>query len=129
MKKIAIKCNKCDGKGTIDGFAHIRNGICFDCNGTGTRYLSPKSVTAGRAFINKYLQSGFFPENQSEMTKIFCYGYPEHETAQQWVLKNCDFYYFGQPICRSSTWYKVPLNEVSEFIEHFNKVTKSTVII
>ena len=28
-------CSKCDGRGRIDAFSHIRNGSCFACQGSG----------------------------------------------------------------------------------------------
>jgi len=31
------KCGKCDGKGVIDGFGHIANGVCFSCGGSKGR--------------------------------------------------------------------------------------------
>jgi hypothetical protein len=36
-----VECNKCLGKGRIDAFAHIANGECFACGGTGK--VEPKS--------------------------------------------------------------------------------------
>lgn len=28
-------CPKCTGTGFVSAFAHIKNGVCFDCDGTG----------------------------------------------------------------------------------------------
>jgi len=36
-------CGKCDGTGRIEAFAHIHNGRCFACGGTGT--VSTTSAT------------------------------------------------------------------------------------
>ena len=30
-------CPKCPGTGYIEQYAHIENGLCFKCNGTGTK--------------------------------------------------------------------------------------------
>jgi DnaJ-class molecular chaperone len=30
------ECLRCSGKGHINGFAHVQDGICFKCNGKGT---------------------------------------------------------------------------------------------
>lgn len=30
-----IPCSKCDGKGTLRGFASVANGVCFQCKGEG----------------------------------------------------------------------------------------------
>jgi uncharacterized small protein (DUF1192 family) len=31
----AHRCHKCGGKGNLDAYAHIANGVCFDCGGKG----------------------------------------------------------------------------------------------
>ena len=28
-------CPRCSGKGFLEGYRHIENGICFECKGTG----------------------------------------------------------------------------------------------
>jgi len=33
--EILGKCYKCGGTGYIEEYSHIRNGICFACNGQG----------------------------------------------------------------------------------------------
>jgi RecJ-like exonuclease len=35
MATITGTCGKCDGKGRIEAFGHIHNGLCFWCKGTG----------------------------------------------------------------------------------------------
>lgn len=40
-------CGKCDGKGTINAFAHVAKGVCFQCEGTGR--LPYRAATADRA--------------------------------------------------------------------------------
>ena len=35
-KKILVTCDKCEGKGYINGFEHYANGVCFQCSGNGT---------------------------------------------------------------------------------------------
>jgi hypothetical protein len=40
VKKDAYVCPKCHGKGYIEAFSHINNGICFDCLGLGYRFHS-----------------------------------------------------------------------------------------
>ena len=46
-----IVCDKCDGFGRIDRFAHIKKGKCFTCNGTGHVYIEyegdPNDDTCG----------------------------------------------------------------------------------
>ena len=31
-----MNCGKCGGKGYIGAYKHISNGVCFQCNGSGT---------------------------------------------------------------------------------------------
>jgi hypothetical protein len=40
-------CWKCDGTGYLDGFAHVANGACFTCKGTG-RVSAAVAEDAGR---------------------------------------------------------------------------------
>ena len=35
-----IPCPKCHGRGVIDGYRHILNGVCFACDGTGTKTVA-----------------------------------------------------------------------------------------
>ena len=39
--KILATCDKCEGKGYINGFGHYANGVCFLCAGNGTRLVTP----------------------------------------------------------------------------------------
>lgn len=32
---VANKCFKCLGRGRFNGFRHVEQGVCFECNGTG----------------------------------------------------------------------------------------------
>jgi hypothetical protein len=35
IKKIRITCDKCNGRGVLSYHAHVDNGVCYPCNGTG----------------------------------------------------------------------------------------------
>ena len=39
--KVTIECDRCEGKGYINGFGHYANGVCFLCAGNGTRLVTP----------------------------------------------------------------------------------------
>lgn len=41
-------CPKCTGSGVVAGFAHVKNGVCFDCDGTGEVAVR---ITGGNATI------------------------------------------------------------------------------
>ncbi len=49
--RILATCDKCEGKGSIYGFSHYAAGVCFDCSGNGTRYVTAHEakVTAEQA--------------------------------------------------------------------------------
>jgi hypothetical protein len=35
-------CGKCNGTGYIPGFAHVAEGVCFDCMGLGKWFIVKK---------------------------------------------------------------------------------------
>lgn len=118
-----IKCNKCDGKGTIDGFSHIANGICFQCKGCGKiKEAKNGSVTYSRAYINQYYQKGYFPAGLTYIPAIQILANAGHQTAEQRLLLIGNEYYIGQPVCRGSIWYIISVSEFDTFKKHWNKV-------
>jgi len=34
--RIVVECGKCFGRGRINAFSHIANGVCFSCGGSGS---------------------------------------------------------------------------------------------
>jgi hypothetical protein len=123
-----MKCGKCDGEGIIQGFSHVRGGICFQCNGTGV-VPDPKkgTVSHSKMFVNQFLNNTFFPEDQTGMEIVKRLKYPG-ETAEKDVLKDDTFFYVGQPVCRSSTWWKIPHSQFTEFAEHYMKSYKENIL-
>jgi len=41
------KCHRCQGKGRIEAFSHVRGGMCFRCTGLGT--IDPAAEKAAKA--------------------------------------------------------------------------------
>lgn len=124
-----MQCYKCHGTGIIQGFMHVRGGICFECNGTGVLPdIKRKAVGYSKEFIKSFAGSSFFPEDQTGMNKLVCLSFEGHPTAEQWLMCDGNFFYIGQPVCRSSTWWKVPVELFGEFRNHYNKVYKKTKI-
>lgn len=135
-KRSTMICNKCNGTGTIPGFSHVNNGRCFKCNGSG-QVAEPRrgTITYARIFVNTYARAGhdvsdvsmggdgFFPEVVAKCGEVqYAFGrYIGHATAEHRVVYYDGHYYVGQPICRSSTWYRVPEDVWEEFIVHYNK--------
>jgi len=44
-----ITCGRCNGKGRITAYSGIYGGVCFGCNGSGTKFTR-KGATAQKAF-------------------------------------------------------------------------------
>ena len=140
--KEQITCYKCTGTGYLPGFAHVAQGVCFDCKGTGKRPASSKNNKGySRAFINSLMgqpdndnliddgngqlkADPYFPLNKSGMRLLEIISNIGHPTAECQVLVRDGIYYVGQPVCRSSTWWRVPADQWEEFKKHFNKCHK-----
>ena len=128
METHTVKCGKCRGTGYIPGFAHVSEGVCFDCRGSGVLVEKQKgTVKFSRAFISEYRQSGYCPELTSNTKKILCFEWEGHATAEKWVMRKNGAYIIGQPICRASGWFVIPAPEMDEFLRHYNKVNKTAI--
>ena len=125
MKTATITCAKCNGTGHIQGFSHIQEGVCFDCNGAGVRVLKVGTVSFSREFINRYQQPGYTPPIDSDTKKVLCLYHAGRATAEEWIMLKGDSYIIGQPFCGGSSWYIIPLEEMTEFMGHFNKIRRS----
>lgn len=130
----SIICYRCDGKGNLPGFSHVANGVCFRCNGSGSLPAkASKNKGFSVAFIADFAGStykgtefnidGFFP-NHLPLSIVSVIGFEGHLTAERQLLKDDNAYYIGQPVCRSSTWWRVPMDQWSEFKKHYLKVYK-----
>lgn len=134
-----MKCSKCEGTGFISGLAHVDKGKCWMCAGTGSLPESKsKTVTYARSFIDQFKQSGFFPYTrfacrkqdglaEAAMEKVQRIG-AEHPTAERWIMTDGGAYYIGQPVCRSSDWYKLPIDALEDFSRYYSKVYKHNIL-
>lgn len=120
-----MECYKCNGTGYLPGFAHVAQGVCFDCKGSGKRPDSAKkNIGYSRHFVEGFSGKGFFPEDQSNIVTVVAIGFIGHPTAEERIMTDGEFMYIGQPICRSSIWYKVPNADWQEFLNHYHKAYK-----
>lgn len=139
-------CYKCNGTGYLQGFAHVAQGVCFDCKGTGKRPDRAKNnIGYSKAFIKgfqgqpnpdiiltdhmgcKYADP-FFPRTvQPKEWEVI--KFPGHTSAEYRAMFWDGFYYVGQPVCRSSEWYKVPPDQWEEFKKHYLKATKTPITL
>ena len=128
MDTKTVKCGKCRGTGVIPGFYHVSEGVCFDCRGAGVLVEKKQgTVKYSRAFINEYRQRGYCPEADISTEKIVCIECEGHPTAEKWVMRKNGSYIIGQPVCRASGWYIIPVFAMPEFLKHYNKVNKTTI--
>jgi hypothetical protein len=135
-------CYKCNGTGYLPGYSHVAQGVCFDCKGSGTRPDRAKNnIGYSRHFVQSFqgrpnpnvlhvdkydgreYPDPFFPGEVQPTTweVIALHG---HSSAEHRVMFWDGFYYVGQPVCRSSTWYKVPPDQWAEFKKHYKKALK-----
>ena len=113
MKTEVLDCPKCRGDGFIPGFAHISEGICFQCKGSGKITYRPTSITFAETFVRQYMQDGYFHKDDNmELVSVLDWG---GQTAELQLLKDNKFYYIGQPVCHASSWYKVLSSEWDGF--------------
>jgi hypothetical protein len=76
--KILATCDKCEGKGSIYGFSHYAAGVCFDCSGNGTRY-----VTAHEAKISAEMTAAAEKaDTQEKVIRAFVEAHLHLTTAQ-----------------------------------------------
>jgi hypothetical protein len=115
-----VRCGKCSGTGFIGAYAAIQNGVCFPCAGKGELKVKVGSATWYSLLLEKYRQSGFCPnfDNFETLGAVCMMG---DDTAVVKVAKDSEFYYFGQPICGGSGWYKVPFSAVAGFVPAYKK--------
>lgn len=126
--KEPIKCYRCSGTGKLNHFSHIADGVCFRCKGSGIlghRSINSKGYSecfvADFFGVNLFPNEPYFPADQSKMTVLEVFCNIGHPTAEYKVMKDNEFYYVGQPICRGSSWYAIPIDRWEEFKKHWNK--------
>jgi hypothetical protein len=125
-------CSGCRGTGYKPHFAHVANGLCFDCMGIGKWFevkavANPGTVTFSRDFIKQYSQPGYCPKVDESTEMISCICNEGHATAEKWIMKKGGSYIIGQPVCQASIWYMIPAESMNEFIKHYNKVWKTQI--
>ena len=124
-----MKCTRCNGSGYIPSFSHIQEGICFACNGTGIIPDSKKgTVSYANGYLSQFRYDTYFPEDQSNIKMIHCFDLKEHPTAKFWLMEEGNFYLVGQPICRTSLYYKFPKSELTTFVKFYKKVWKKDIL-
>ena len=51
-KSTSVTCTRCGGTGTIPQYAHVQNGICFKCRGTGLMDAHTGRVASGQFYVS-----------------------------------------------------------------------------
>lgn len=124
-------CGKCEGKGHIPSFAHVCEGVCFDCGGIGkvgslTVGFKPKKLTDIQ-FIRQYVNkggTGGFESMPKEVKRIKAIQNINHPTATWWVGRLGDVYYIYQPVCMGNTFYTIPKGELNDFATRYKSVNQ-----
>lgn len=116
-----ITCYRCNGRGHIPGFAHVAQGICFLCKGAKTLPArAANNIGFSQQFINGFRQNSYFPADlRADRIKLIS---DPHPTAESWVLFDGEIVYIGQPVCRSSMWWAIPVAMWDEFKKHYKRV-------
>lgn len=97
------------------------------CNGAGiVPEAKKRNMGYSRSYIHAFSGSGYFPTAEVKATEWSAIAHIGHPTAEQRVMQFNGHYYIGQPVCRSSTWWKIPISEWADFKLHFNKVFKKS---
>ena len=122
------QCSKCQGTGFLPHYAHIADGVCFDCMGCGWRGImavhnvQKKEKLTGRPYVQQFLVNGNYSEIfAKDVENIKAVGWTGHATAEQWLAKKDGIYYLHQPVCKANSWYAVPEKEFNKFQKQFKK--------
>lgn len=88
-----VSCPKCSGSGIVQRFGHVKNGVCFDCNGTGriaayarpsTRKVDPRKIARA---VGDAVMAG---EQVDEGAAKEAFEYFEDAGPLSWIGKDCD---------------------------------------
>ncbi len=105
-KTILVDCFKCDGKGTIEGFGHIANGVCFRC--MGAKKLRVKDEPRKSAPLDpvsakmiEYIKTGDMSKlNYGQLNKLrdFAHWSNPHEPRllEIWRERGDEFFFASQ---------------------------------
>lgn len=99
------KCGKCGGHGIIGYFLNIKNGICFDCGGTGYRLLRIHTA-ANKATAERRAQK----ENEKD-NKVSLPTYQETSLYNMLKMFGEDFYIVLDTKEKSTYKYKEDLKK------------------
>lgn len=114
-KKVTCDCHKCGGTGYIAAFAHIANGDCFTCKGTGKvtyrpskQNVQPLSDAAAKAIdtITNGDLSGLSFSQLSSLRKSAHWHYPQAPNLKQvWMERGEAYFQAAQELHLSENYY------------------------
>jgi DnaJ-class molecular chaperone len=71
-----VKCTNCSGTGRVNHFAHIDNGICYACNGTGKVKANAENagtnMNAAHHILDTLFEQGIFNRAQFDANWEWC---------------------------------------------------------
>lgn len=68
--KLWVKCDRCNGKGELKSFRHVKNGVCFRCRLDKEALVAPGDYMANVEFNGGVLRVGQHRFKLSETTKL-----------------------------------------------------------
>lgn len=85
-------CPKCSGTGVVQRFGHVKNGICFDCDGTGQISVAPSGgrVIAPRVAARTVGDAVLAGQEVDEADAVSAFEYFEDAGPLTWLGKDCD---------------------------------------
>lgn len=121
-----VKCPRCNGTGNVPSFAHVQEGICFRCDGTGLSY--PNKPEAENIELVSHIYTLVKIEGDISYCAQF-YVWNTNEKAERFGLGH----FFSKAVHRGKRWaspsldvepqlYEVPLAEVrAKYREYLGK--------
>ncbi|MBL4951012.1 hypothetical protein JK635_02000 [Neobacillus sp. YIM B02564] len=96
-----IKCQNCKGHGVLQQFAHVENGICFTCSGSGIQEVDKETYENYQKRIERDKQGKYilfnngnveYYNSEKQIEKLygnfFCGSYGEYDCSVSYKDKN-----------------------------------------
>lgn len=82
----SYECVKCCGRGKIDAYSSICNGVCFACNGKGRVYHEPRPVDPPVHILDGQINAKRFKWMMSVTPEKFAtLTHEQHMESRKWV--------------------------------------------
>lgn len=79
MAAATLTCPKCDGSGSIPGYAHVAQGVCFCCGGSGVVRSTPARMRSAEQRQRAALLETLPAATRAGLSRSFRCGAPTAE--------------------------------------------------